>query len=91
MRPWGRPWVSSASATRASRAETPTRRPPVISFSNASRTEGLQASSQPATMAGKADFGASASVSTTSDRLGGGALVRAAGQISATVSARSPT
>jgi hypothetical protein len=49
-------------------------------------------SSQPAISAGNSDFGVASSASTTSARDGGGALTPARGtQISATVSARSPT
>ena len=75
----------------ASRAEAPTRRLPVTSFSKANRSEAVQASSQPATSAGSPDFPVLASASTTSARLGEAASAGPAGHISETVSARSPT
>jgi len=67
------------------------RKPPVISFNSANRTDASDASSQPATRAGSAALGAVSRVLTTSDKAGGAALVAAGGHISATVSARSPT
>ncbi len=85
------PPAISASAIFASRPDAPTRRLPVMSFSNASRTEGVDASSQRATRSGSSAFGVSPSERTTSARPGGPELVGDAGHISATVSARSPT
>jgi len=78
-------------ADRASRLDAPTRSPPVISFSSASRVEASALSSQLATRPGNPDFGVVSNISTSSGRLGGAAFVAVAGQISATVSARSPT
>jgi hypothetical protein len=80
----------SPSAILASRAEAPTRKPPVISLSSASRSDGSQTSIQAATRAGIASFEVSCSAATTSESLGAipGALP---GQINDTVSARSPT
>ena len=82
----------SASATRASRAETPTRKPPVSSLISASRPLPSSVSSQPAISAGTSDLGVVSKAAIMSDSAGGGAFTPARfGQISAMVSARSPT
>ena len=61
---------SAAAAVLASRAETPMRRPPVTSLSNAQRPVSSSASSQRASCAGNCDLPSVESVVTTSDRDG---------------------
>ena len=82
-----------AAAVLASRADRPTRSAPVISFSSAHRPFGSSASSQvssrPRTSARLAVLSASTTSLSSGSRLG--RRSGAAGQIRATVSARSPT
>ena len=83
--------ANSANAIFAIRAEAPTRRLPVISFSSAYRTDASEASSHPATTPGSSPFGVLSSVCTTSVIVGTAMFVGRPGHISATVSAKSPT
>ena len=82
-----------AAAVLASRLDSPTRNPPVISFSKAQRPLGSKASSQPSSRPLTSARVAVRKASTTSPSSGSRLGLRSggAGQIRATVSARSPT
>lgn len=82
--------LHAASACRASRAETPTLSPPVASLISASRSEASSRSQSASSSASAATGPACASRPTTSASRGA-VPSPCRGQISATVSARSPT
>ena len=84
-------WALLKLMTGGLRAERPTRRPPVISFSRAQRPSASSASSQPSSSRGTSVRDAARRASTTSERSGSRLAPGRAGQTRATVSARSPT